>query len=137
MEESILTSTKKILGLAEEYTAFDLDIITHINAAFSILDQIGAGPAGVGGNSGVYAIDSKEYLWGDVDVPVEQRQLIRTWMFLKVKLWFDPPGTGFLVDAANRQIEQMEFRLHVMGENHRREEEAAAAALLASEEVIT
>lgn len=111
MENSILTSTKKMLGLAEEYEAFDLDIITHINATFSVLDQMGVGPSG-----GVYAIDSKEYSWYETGIPPDQMQLIRTYMFLKVRLLFDPPTTGFLLEALKSQILEMEVRLNIMRE---------------------
>lgn len=111
MENSILTSTKKMLGLAESYETFDLDVITHINATFSILDQMGVGPEG-----SVYAIDDKSSSWVDVGLPPQQTQLIRSYMFLKVRLLFDPPTTGFLLDAMNKVLSEMEVRLNLMRE---------------------
>lgn len=110
MEDSILTSTKKILGLAEDYTAFDLDVITHINAAFSILAQLGVGPW-----AGVF-IDSADYFWSDLEIPDNQRMLVKTYVYLKVRMLFDPPTTSFLIDAMDKQIKEYEWRLNVFRE---------------------
>lgn len=110
MEDSILISTKKILGLDEAYTAFDLDVITHINAAFSLLNQLGVGPeAGFG-------IQDEADLWTDFLVPQNQLQLVKTYVFLKVRILFDPPATSFLIQAANDQIKEYEWRLNVFRE---------------------
>jgi hypothetical protein len=110
MEESILKSTKKILGLDAQYTPFDLDIITHINAAFSILDQLGVGPDG-----GFY-IEDETALWSDYLVPPNQLNLIKTYVYLKVRILFDPPGTSFLLQSAEDQIREYEWRLNVFRE---------------------
>ena len=110
MEESILKSTKKILGLAEDYTPFDLDVITHLNAAFSILDQLGVGP------EGGFSIEDDTTVWADYSVPGNQLHLIKTYVFLKVKLLFDPPTTSFLIDSTNKQIAEYEWRLNVFRE---------------------
>ena len=106
MEESILKSTKKILGLADDYTAFDLDVITHINAAFSILDQLGVGPEG-----GFFIQDDTD-LWTDYVAPPNQLNLIKTYVYLKVRLLFDPPPTSYLISAATDQIKEYEWRLN-------------------------
>lgn len=110
MEESILTSTKKILGLAEEYTAFDLDVLTHLNAAFSILDQLGVGP------EGGFFIDDAATTWDDYLVPPNQLHLVKTYVYLKVRNTFDPPTTSFLIDAMDKQIKEYEWRLNVFRE---------------------
>lgn len=86
MEESILKSTKKILGLEADYLAFDPDVITHINAAFSILDQLGVGPEG-----GFFIVDESA-VWADFIVPPNQLNLVKTYIYLKVRVLFDPPG---------------------------------------------
>jgi hypothetical protein len=106
MEESILKSTKKILGLADNYTPFDLDVITHINAAFSILDQLGVGPPGG------FVIDDETELWSDYTAPPNQLHLIKTYVFLKVRMLFDPPTTSFLIEATNNQLREYEWRLN-------------------------
>lgn len=105
--DSILTSTKKILGLDAAYTPFDPDIITHINATFSILNQLGIGPV-----EGFF-IDDSTTTWEEYDVPVNQRNLVRTYLYLKVRMLFDPPSTSFHIEAANNQIKEYEWRLNV------------------------
>lgn len=111
MEDSILISTKKILGIGEDYSAFDIDIITHINSTFSIVNQLGVGP-----DDG-FAIDGEDAVWEDLNLPLNQMNLLRTYVFLKVRMLFDPPTTGFLLTAFNQQIEEYETRLSYMREN--------------------
>jgi hypothetical protein len=105
MENSILLSTKKILGIAPDYTVFDLDIITHINSSLSIVNQLGIGP------SGSMAIEDESAEWDDLDIPQNQLSLVRTYIFLRVRMLFDPPGTSFLIDAMTKQIQEHEYRL--------------------------
>jgi hypothetical protein len=109
MENSILISTKKILGLDADYTAFDHDIITHINTAFSTLTQLGIGPA-----EGFMIEDEREK-WDDfIDIDSDlQLNSVRSYVFLRVKQLFDPPTTSYLIDSTERQIEQLEWRLNV------------------------
>lgn len=105
---SILTSTKKILGIAEDYTVFDLDITTHINTAFSTLTQLGVGP--VGG----FMIEDAVAEWDDF-IPTGDPQFnsVRSYVFLKVKQLFDPPTTSYLISAQDQQIKELEWRLNV------------------------
>jgi hypothetical protein len=110
MEESILKSTKKILGLEADYLAFDPDVITHINAAFSILDQLGVGPEG-----GFFIVDDSA-VWADFIVPPNQLNLVKTYIYLKVRVLFDPPGTSFLLQSAQDQIREYEWRLNIFRE---------------------
>ena len=105
MENSILTSTKKILGIAADYEAFDLDITTHINSALSIINQLGIGP-----DEG-FEIEDSDPEWSDIGLPQNQLNLLRTYVFLKVRMLFDPPNTSFLIDAMNKQIAEYENRL--------------------------
>jgi hypothetical protein len=109
MESSILKSTKKILGLADDYTAFDLDVVTHINEAFATLNQLGIGP--VGG----FRIEDATPEWDDFVYDGEETMLdmIKTYVYLKVGLLFDPPQIGYLIDLKTKQIEQLEYRLSV------------------------
>lgn len=111
MEQSILKSTKKILGVAEDYTVFDLDIITHINAAFSTLTQLGIGPP-----EGFMIEDDSEE-WGSFIADDSQYNSVKSYVFLRVKLLFDPPATSFNIAALERQIEEHEWRLN----SHREE----------------
>lgn len=104
--ESILTSVKKMLGISESYTHFDGDIIMHINSVFLILNQLGVGP------SEVYLIMDKEDLWEDF-ISDNTLELVKSYMFLKVKLLFDPPTSSAAMEAANRMISEFEWRLNV------------------------
>ncbi len=108
MDESILTSVKKILGLSGSYTAFDQDVLMAVNAAFSVLAQIGVGP------SAGYFITDNTQLWSDLDVPADQLNLTKTYICLKARLVFDPPSTSYLLDAMEKQTKEYEWRLTVM-----------------------
>jgi hypothetical protein len=113
METSILTSTKKILGLAPDYAAFDDDVLMHINTAFSTLTQLGVGPA-----EG-FMIEDEVAEWSDFIVDDLQYNSVKTYVYLKTRMLFDPPTTSFLLDSFAKQIEQLEWRLNV----HREETE--------------
>ena len=106
MTTSILTDTKKILGIDVDYTAFDLDIMTHINSVFSTLQQLGIGP--VEG----YMIEDADAVWDDfyTDMPLNA---VRTYIFLRVRLLFDPPTTSYHIAAVTDQIKELEWRLNV------------------------
>lgn len=116
MEESILTSTKKILGLEKNYVPFDQDIITHINAAFSILNQLGLGP--IDG----FSISDDSAKWADFAVPANQLHLVKTYIYLRVRLLFDPPATSFLIEVAQNQLKEYEWRLSTFREEALEEE---------------
>lgn len=107
MEQSILTSTKKVLGIAADYTAFDLDIITHINAAFSTLTQLGVGPADG------FMIEDADAEWYDYIENDIQLNTVKSYVFLKVRQLFDPPTTSYLITAMEKQIQELEWRLNV------------------------
>lgn len=111
MTTSILTSTKKVLGLADGYTPFDEDVIMGINSAFSVLNQLGVGPP-----NGFFIEDSNP-TWDDYTVPVVQLQLVRTYVFLKTRLGFDPPTTSYLITAMTEQISEYEWRLTSFAES--------------------
>jgi len=110
METSILKSTKKILGIDADYTAFDLDIITYINTAFGVVNQLGVGP------DVALFIEDENPTWVDLDLPQDQLNVIKTYVFLRVKLLFDPPSTSFVIEATNKQLEEYEMRLSYMRE---------------------
>lgn len=105
MSESILTSTKKILGIAEEYTAFDLDIVTHINSVFFILHQLGIGP------QYVYAIEDASATWDRFLGVDPTYNAVKSYIYMKVRLMFDPPGTSFAITAMQELVKEAEWRL--------------------------
>lgn len=108
--ESILTSIKKLLGIAEEYTHFDADLIMHINSVLSILTQIGVGPA-----EG-FSIKDKSSVWGDFVPENSKWELIKSYTYMKVKLLFDPPLSSSVMEAYNRTISELEWRISISGE---------------------
>jgi len=107
--ESILTSIKKLLGIAEEYTHFDADLIMHINSVLSILTQIGVGPA-----EG-FTISGESDKWEDFTTS-NKLEHIKTYMYLKVKLMFDPPLSSAVMESYNRTISELEWRILISGE---------------------
>lgn len=105
--ESILTSIKKMLGITEEYTHFDADLIMHINSVFMILTQLGVGP------SEGFSIKGTEETWDQFLPEGQQLELVKTYMHMKVKLIFDPPLGSAVIEVMNRQISEFEWRLNV------------------------
>ena len=108
ISESILTSIKKLLGIDENYTHFDADIIMHINSVFSILMQMGVGPANG------FSISGKDDTWSAfiTDKP-NIFSLVKSYVYMKVRLLFDPPLSSAAIESINRQISEFEWRLFV------------------------
>jgi hypothetical protein len=113
MSDSILTNVKKILSISEDYTAFDLDIMTHINSVFSTLNDLGIGP--VEG----FEINDAEAVWQDFLEGDKRLNGVKSYIYLRVRLIFDPPGTSYHISAIKEQIQELEWRL-----NRYREEES-------------
>ena len=105
--DSILTSIKKMLGIPEEYEHFDLDLIIHINTVLSILAQIGVGPY-----SG-YSISDSSNTWDEFIPSGKNLETIKTYVYLRVRLLFDPPQSGTAAEAINRMISELEWRISV------------------------
>lgn len=108
MEESILTSIKKLLGLEESYEQFDQEIIIHINSVFGILTQLGVGP------ENGFSITDKTATWtsflGNDSTNLEG---VKSYIYMKVRLIFDPPTATGVIDSYNRMINEFEWRLNV------------------------
>lgn len=102
---SILTDTKKVLSLSEDYTAFDQDIIIFINSAFSVLNQLGVGP-----DEGLTISDDSDD-WGALGVEEKVTNLVKTYLYLKVRMLFDPPTMSFMIEAMDKQLKEYEWRL--------------------------
>lgn len=108
--DSILTSIKKLLGIAEEYEHFDSDIVLHINSAFSVLTQLGVGP-----EEG-FCIEDASTTWPEFLYDDPRLEFVKTFVHLKVKLGFDPPLSSAAIEAINRQISELEWRINVAAE---------------------
>lgn len=111
MEESILNSVKKILGIEPDYTVFDVDIITHINTALSDLVDVGVGPA-----EG-FMIEDNTAVWADFIGTNMHYNPVKSFVYLKVKTFFDPPEGRYAIQATDGQLAQMLWRLSVNREN--------------------
>ena len=105
--DSILTSIKKMLGITEDYEHFDQDLIMHINSVFMILNQLGVGP------DTTFGITSKEETWDQFIDGKTDLDSVKSYMYLKVKLMFDPPQSGIVMNATQEQIRELEFRLNI------------------------
>ena len=106
MDSSILTSIKKLLGIAEEDTSFDQDIIMHINTVFAILSQLGVGPANG------FSIEDDSAIWGDYLGNATNLELVKSYIYMKVRSMFDPPTSSILADAMNKNISELEWRIN-------------------------
>lgn len=109
--ESILTSIKLLLGITEDYEAFDQQIIVHINSVFMILTQLGVGPP-----EG-FMITSKVDTWDEFISDEKKMQIVKSYMYLKVKMLFDPPSSSAVIDSSNRMINEFEWRLNSQAES--------------------
>lgn len=108
--ESILTSIKKMLGIPEEYDAFDVDIIMHINTVFMALRQMGVGPT-----EGFY-IEDKSATWDEfIEDPMECNA-VKTYMYAKVRLIFDPPQNSAHIECLKQTVSEFEWRLNFAAE---------------------
>lgn len=108
--ESILTSIKKLLGISEEYEHFDSDIIMHINSALMILTQLGVGP-----EEG-FLIEDSSATWQDFLGTKIKFEAIKSYIYLRVKLLFDPPSSA-VIASIDRQITELEWRININAES--------------------
>ena len=104
--DSILTSVKKLLGLTEEYTAFDADLIMHINSVLMILRQMGVGP-----KEG-FNISDATATWGEFCQNRADIEAVKSYTALKVKMLFDPPQSSSTMEATKNLISELEWRLY-------------------------
>ena len=109
--ESILNSIKKLLGIAEDQDHFDADIIMHINSVFSVLTQLGVGPA-----EG-FVIEDDINVWNEFLDDNAKIQSVKSYMYLKVKLLFDPPLSSAVISSMERIINEFEWRLNNTAES--------------------
>ena len=108
MTDSILNTTKKLLGIAEENTEFDLDIILHINSVFTILTQLGVGPS-----KGFFITDGSA-TWSDFIPEGEMMEAVKSYMGCKVRMLFDPSTSSATMQALQNMCNELEWRLNVL-----------------------
>ena len=105
---SILEDVKKLIGPSASYDIFDQELIIHINSVFSILKQMGVGP-----QDETFKITGTSEDWYDFFEEGDNLEMVKTYVYLKVKLIFDPPQSSIVTEAYNRQIAELEWRLNV------------------------
>ena len=110
MDDGILMTIKKMLGLAEDYTAFDTDIIVFINSALMTLQQLAVGP------KGGFIVTGVSETWGDFIPEGMNLEAVKQYVYLAVKMVFDPPSNSFVMDAMKQQKEEYEWRLREQAE---------------------
>lgn len=111
MEESILKTIKKLLGIADEYEYFDADLIVHINSTIMTLSQLGLESAKN------FEITGKTETWGDLLRNDTCLNSVKTYLYLKVKLLFDPPSTSSVLESYEQTIRELEWRINVQIES--------------------
>lgn len=109
--DSILTSIKKLLGMTEDYTAYDMDIIIHINTALAILSQLGVG------SDGAFRIRDASATWQDFVGNNPRLDDVKDYVYLKVKLLFDPPTSSAAIQSMEKLLSEIEWRLNVAAES--------------------
>lgn len=109
--QSILTTVKRTLNLEEDYTYFDYEITTHINSAFGTLHQLGIGP--VNG----FEIEDATAIWSDFMAEDLTLSPVKSYVYLYVKLLFDPPAQSWVLTAQEQRLDELTWRLNVVRED--------------------
>jgi len=122
--ESILKSIKALLGIQEEQDNFDTELIMHINSALFVLNQLAVGP-----KEGFRIVDEKE-TWVELVGNRDDIEIIKSCVFLRVKIIFDPPATSYLITNLKEQLEEYEWRLNIHVESNEYEESEVTAGSL-------
>ena len=103
LDQSILSTIRDMLGPSEDYEYFDSELIPHINSVFNRLKTLGIGP------KDGFSITSDVETWGDFFSDTKVVNMVISYMFLKVKMIFDPPSNSIAADAFKQQISEFEW----------------------------
>lgn len=105
LEDSILKSTKKLLGIHESDPSFDMDILIYMNAAFSTIKELGVN------NDALIVVTDDTLTWTETGIPAEPLSKVKTFVYLTVRLLFDPPPTSFAIASLEKILEETGWRL--------------------------
>lgn len=111
MSDSILTSVKKVLNIPADYSAFDQDVLMHINSVFSTINQLGIGP------EGGLTIENATPTWAALIGSDPRLNFVKSYVYLRVRMLFDPPSTSFHLEALKQQYQELEWRMNVYRES--------------------
>lgn len=114
MDDNILTSVKAALGLAEDYPPFDAEIVMDINTILGVVNQLGVGEEGyqLEKQGDVYTGLWSEFLATEIEEGINLNE-VKTYVTERVRLLFDPPASGILMEAKNKIISELEWRIVV------------------------
>lgn len=115
-ESSILNQVKKVIGFDEDYVAFDADLIIFINSAISTLTQLGVGP------TEGFQIEGSNEQWSEFVGEDVMYNMVRTYIYLRVRLLFDPPQTSYAIESLKKQVDEIEWRLEIYANLPQKEE---------------
>lgn len=115
MDKSILNTIKRMLGLEPDYTPFDAEILIHINSAFMVLQQLGVGP------KDGFSITGPDEVWSDYIGNAKNLEALKSFIYLRVKIVFDPPQSGTAMEAIKQQLDEYTWRLNVAVDPERSE----------------
>ena len=115
--ESILRTIRKMIGPDETYTHYDTDLIIHINSALAVLTQLGVGP------SEGFFIQDESATWNDFLGNDPKLEMVKSYVYMKVKLAFDPPSSSAVIDSMNRSISEFEWRANMAAEEEKQKRE--------------
>ena len=121
LDDSILRTIKLMLGLTDDITAYDEEIKVHINSLFTILNQLD-----VILDDG-FRISGYDETWGQLTDRSTLAEMVKEFMYLKVRMIFDPPGSSVVSDAYNSRIAELEWRMNIQAERLAALEEKEAA----------
>lgn len=110
LDQSILASIKQMLGIPDEITAFDEEIGSHINGVFTILNQLDVG------SDDVFMINGYDETWAQYVDNISLATMVREFIYLKVRMIFDPPASSVVSDAYNQRIAELEWRMNIQAE---------------------
>lgn len=109
MSKTILNYVKNVLGLCDEDNSFDLDLCMWANAAFATLRQLKVGPI----EGFAIPLDAPTPTWEDYHCEFSQKEMVKAYVVLYCRKNFDPPTSGFVMDAIENQLREYEFRLNI------------------------
>lgn len=110
MNESILNSIKKLIGIDTDDNSFNTDLMIHINSVFFILQQLGVGP------DKPFSITGDGETWSDFVSDVDEINAVKTYVYMKTRIVFDPPTNGTIMESLKEAINEYEFRLNITGD---------------------
>lgn len=116
MESCILYTIKKMLGVSMDDGPFDTEIVVGINSALMVLNQLGIGPRG-------FVVTGVEETWSDLLDDFTDLEAVKSYIYIRTRLAFDPPTNSFLVNALQEQMKEYEWRLSIRKDERRIENE--------------